>query len=195
MELSHPEDQSKLFETSMSIFSDSHLLLDWNEGFETEFQNSLDSIFVHSSLKIIASNHFEESDLDPQFLYLLYSGMGEERTFRYVQDNLVIEVNEYKTVSKQIIRTARIISTKGLDSDVEVASLHSSNSIFSLKRKTQNELRIAKEAAEANSRAKNYFLAAMSHELRTPLNGIINMSKLILQNNPDESLEEMATTE
>ncbi len=42
------------------------------------------------------------------------------------------------------------------------------------------ELRDAKEAAEAATRAKSEFLANMSHEIRTPLNGIIGMTELLL---------------
>jgi PAS domain S-box-containing protein len=45
--------------------------------------------------------------------------------------------------------------------------------------KQEDELRRAKEAAEATSRAKSSFLAKMSHELRTPLNAIIGMSKML----------------
>ena len=46
-------------------------------------------------------------------------------------------------------------------------------------RRTAEVLRLAKEQAEAATRAKSEFLANMSHEIRTPMNGVIGMASLL----------------
>ncbi|MEI7598510.1 MAG: PAS domain-containing sensor histidine kinase [Aestuariivirga sp.] len=46
-------------------------------------------------------------------------------------------------------------------------------------KKTEQELREAKEKAEATSRQKSEFLASVSHELRTPLNAIMGFSEVM----------------
>lgn len=47
-------------------------------------------------------------------------------------------------------------------------------------RRAEVELKNARYAAEAASRAKSEFLANMSHEIRTPMNGVMGMTELAL---------------
>lgn len=47
------------------------------------------------------------------------------------------------------------------------------------RKKAEQELKGAKEAAEAATRAKSEFLAVMSHDIRTPMNSVIGMTDLL----------------
>jgi signal transduction histidine kinase len=59
------------------------------------------------------------------------------------------------------------------------------------RRRVEDELREAREIAEAADQAKSAFLASMSHELRTPLNAILGYSEMLREEAEDAGLNRL----
>jgi PAS domain S-box-containing protein len=109
-----------------------------------------------------------------------------ENSFRKLSVKTPITTVEHRVIIDNNIRWLKwnrrcIVDEKGTIIDYQDVGRD-----ITERKKTEEELKKARQAAELANQAKNAFLANMSHELRTPLNGILGYAQFlekILENN------------
>lgn len=107
------------------------------------------------------------------FIYLMekYGKVTEFESQVFRHDGSIIWVTENSSAVKDA--SGKLLYYEGTVKDITE------------RKRTEEELQKAKEAAEIANRSKSTFLANMSHELRTPLNAIIGYSEMLQEEAQD----------
>lgn len=109
--------------------------------------------------------HFEFADPNDSFQGIVNLSRAEERAVQLPQGTVVVTKNGAK------------IPVDGIYTPLADGSVMA---VEDLREKLRIEaIRIAKERAEAATRARSEFLANMSHEIRTPMNAVIGMTAML----------------
>lgn len=113
------------------------------------------------------------------------------RTDKNLSKILSGEIEEYESEFRIILSDTNTKYIKAItkiekDSDNNVSRVYGINLDISELKKSNIELKEAKENAELANKAKSTFLANMSHEIRTPMNAILGFSEILQNNNKDE---------
>ncbi len=134
------------------------IIQSWNTGAERIFGYTAAEAVGQSINMIIPP---ERRDEEPEILRRLQRGerVDHFQTVRMTKDNRRIDISV--TISPVKDSRGRIVAASKIARDV------------TLQKRYEKELREAKEAAEAATKAKDRFISILSHELRTPLTPVL----------------------
>ncbi|MFY0693236.1 MAG: response regulator [Paracoccaceae bacterium] len=116
-------------------------------------------------------------------------GKGEDEWYDFMLDRWSAPHIEPVTLRFWNGMYVKLVDRRTADGGIVSLALNITDTI-----RREDELREARDKAQAADRAKSSFLARMSHELRTPMNGVVGMAELLIANDLDEESALYAST-
>lgn len=151
---------------------------------EVVFQTDAEGnwIFLNPAWEKVTGFSFEES-IGHNFLNYVHPDDREHNSKLFIpllERKIEYCHHEIRYLTKDGgLKWMEVYATLRLDKDSNIIGTSGTLDDITERKKIEEEIKNAKEAAEAADKAKSIFLANMSHEIRTPMNAIIGFSDLL----------------